>query len=144
MRTGPPRELQHASSALASWTAFDGTRFTAILYEPLLHRLVGTPEIMIGQLEHLLALMARPNVIIQVIREAGYFLGFEGQFEIARGRAIPDTLNMITLRDQTTSDPVVVDEAAMLFEQIRSYALNVAGSRALIQEALPQWQSQQH
>ncbi len=121
----------------------DGTRFTAILYEPILDRMVGTPEIMIGQLEHLLALMDRPNVIIQVVREAGYFPGHNGQFQIASGRAIPATLNMITIRDQTTSDPVVVDEATVLFEQIRSYALNVASSRALIQEALPRWQSQQ-
>jgi hypothetical protein len=120
----------------------DGTRMTAVLYEPILHRLVGTPEIMVGQLEHLLATMDRPNVIIQVVRAAGYFPGFAGQFQIASGRAIPDTLNMITVRDQTTNDPVAVDEAAALFEEIRSYARPVAESRALIQEALSKWNQQ--
>jgi hypothetical protein len=121
----------------------DGTRMTAVLFEPILHRLVGTSEIVAGQLEHLLTLMDRPNVIIQVVCETGYFPGFAGQFQIASGRAIPDTLNMITVRDQTTNDPVVVDEAAALFEEIRSYARTVAESRALIQEALSQWKQEQ-
>jgi hypothetical protein len=115
-----------------------GTRMTAVLYEPIVRRRVGTPEIMAGQLEHLLHLSERPNIIIQVVREAGYFVGLRGGFQIASGRAIPDTLNMITVRDQTTNDPEMVDEAAMLFEEIRSCALNVEDSRALIQEALPQ------
>jgi hypothetical protein len=121
----------------------DGARFTAILYEPLLRRLVGTPQIMIGQFEHLLALMDRPNVVIQVVREAGYFPGFAGQFQIARGRTIPDTLNMITVEDQTTNTPAVVDRASALFEDIRGYALSVMESRALIQEALQRWKNQQ-
>ena len=121
----------------------DGTRMTAVLFEPILHRLVGTSEIVAGQLEHLLTLMDRPNVIIQVVCETGYFPGFAGQFEIASGRAIPDTLNMITVRDQTTNDPVVVDEAALLFEEIRSYACHVAESRTLIREAIQQWKNQQ-
>jgi hypothetical protein len=121
----------------------DGTRLTAILHEPILHCRVGTPDIMMGQLEHLLAMVDRPRVIIQVVREAGYFPGRRGQFQIASGRAIPDTLNMITVRDQTTNDPAVVDEATVLFEDIRSYACNVAESRALIQEALQLWKSRQ-
>jgi uncharacterized protein DUF5753 len=121
----------------------NGTRLTTILHESILHCRVGTPEIMIGQLEHLLAMMARPNVIIQVVREAGYFPGRRGQFEIASGRTIPDTLNMITVRDQTTNDPVMVDEAGLLFDEVRSYACNVAESRALIQEAVQQWKNRQ-
>lgn len=118
------------------------TRLTAILYEPLLSRLVGIPGVMGGQLEHLLEMSQRPNVIIQVVREAGYFLGLRGQFQIASGRAIPDTLNMITIRDQTTNDPIVVDEAITLFEDIRGYALSAAESRTMIQEALQRWKNQ--
>jgi transcriptional regulator with XRE-family HTH domain len=121
----------------------DSTRMTAILYEPLLRRLVGTPEIMVEQLEHLLQTMDRPNVVIQVVREAGYFLGFVGQFQIASGRTIPDTLNMITVEDQTTNTPAVVDRAIALFEDIRGYALSVTESRALILEAIKRWKSEQ-
>src|SRR5262249_47447859 len=71
----------------------DGTRMTAILYEPILYRRVGTPEIMAGQLTHLLEMSERPNIVIQVVREAAYFPGHDGQFQIATGRTIADTLN---------------------------------------------------
>ncbi len=118
------------------------TRVTAILYEPLLNRLVGTPQIMAGELANLLALSQRPSVIIQVVREAGYFPGFEGQFEIASGRTIPDTLCMVTVQDQTTNTPAVVDEAIVLFEEIRGYAVTVTESRVIIQEALQRWSQQ--
>jgi transcriptional regulator with XRE-family HTH domain len=121
----------------------EGTRLTAILYEPLLNRLVGTPEIMAEELGHLLAMSRLPNVVIQVVREAGYFAGCEGQFEIASGRTIPDTLNMITVEDQTTAAPAVVDRVIGLFEEIRGYALPIEESRSLIQEALQRWKSQQ-
>jgi hypothetical protein len=121
----------------------DGTRLTAILYEPLLRRLVGTPEVMMEELGHLLAMSRLPNVVIQVIREAGYFPGCEGQFEIASSRTIPDTVVMVTLEDQTTTSPALVDRAIAVFEEIRGYALSVAESRVLIQEALQRWQSQQ-
>ncbi len=94
----------------------EGTRMTAILYEPILHRLVGTFEIMEAQLARLLALADRPNIVVQVIREPAYFPGHNGQFEIARGRMIPDTLNMINIEDHTTTTPAVVDMAIALFE----------------------------
>ena len=119
------------------------TRLTALLYEPLLNRLVGTPEIMIEELDHLLEMSQLPNVVLQVIPEAEYFVGCEGQFEIASGRGIPDTLNMITVEDQTVITPALVDKAIATFEEVRGYALNVTESRALIQEALQRWKTQQ-
>jgi transcriptional regulator with XRE-family HTH domain len=121
----------------------ESARLTVVLYESLLRHLVGTPEVMAAELEHLLDMSQRPNVVIQVVREAGYFPGFEGQFEIASGRTIPDTLNMITVQDQTTSAPAVVDEAIALFERIRGYALPIEGSRMLIKEAIQQWKNRQ-
>jgi hypothetical protein len=121
----------------------DPTRLTALIYELLLHRQVGTPEIMVSELEHLLELMEKPNVIIQVVRETAYFPGHDGQFEIAGGRSIPDTVNKISIEDHTTAAPVIVDRVTMLFEDIRSYALSAAESRALIQEAIKFWKSQQ-
>jgi hypothetical protein len=121
----------------------DGTRMTAILYEPILHRLAGTPEIMEAQLAHLLALADRPNIVIQVIREPAYFPGHNGQFQIARGRMIPDTLNMINIEDHTTTTPAVVDMAIALFEDIRGYALSAAESQALIREAIQRWRNHQ-
>jgi transcriptional regulator with XRE-family HTH domain len=122
----------------------DATRVTFIIWEPILNRLVGTPEVTAKELTHLLEMMDRPNVVIQVVRDTGYFAGLEAQFEIATGREIPDTLVMVTLEDQTSDDPALVDTATALFERIRGYAESMEESRAIIQEALKRWQSQQH
>lgn len=121
----------------------EGTRATFIVWEPILHRVVGTREVTAKQLAHLLELMDRPNVVIQVVRETGYFAGFRGQFEIATGREIPDTLVMVTLEDQTTNDPAQVDSATALFGRIRGYAESMEASRGIIQEALQRCESQQ-
>jgi transcriptional regulator with XRE-family HTH domain len=123
-------------------TGPDATRVTLIVHESVLYCLVGTPEIMTKQLELLLAASRRPNVIIQVVRDTGYFFGLEGQFMIASGREIPDTLNMVTVEDQTTTEPAMVDRVAALFERIRGHALTIEESRVIIQEALQRWNSQ--
>jgi hypothetical protein len=92
--------------------------------------------------EHPAAHRRRPNVIIQVVRDTGYFFGLEGQFMIASGREIPDTLNIVTVEDQTTTEPAMVDRVAALFERIRGHALTIEESRVIIQEALQRWNSQ--
>jgi transcriptional regulator with XRE-family HTH domain len=121
----------------------DAAHVTALIYEPVLHRLVGTPEVMIGQLEHLLEVSQRRNVIVQVVPDTGYFPGLDGEFAIASGPEIADTVDMITLEDHVTNAPALVGKAIAWFEVVRGYALNVAESRAFITEAIEQWKSQQ-
>jgi hypothetical protein len=53
----------------------DATQVTAIIYEPVLHCLLGAPEIMAKQLTHILEMSRRPNLVIQVVRDTGYFPG---------------------------------------------------------------------
>jgi transcriptional regulator with XRE-family HTH domain len=121
----------------------EATRATFIIFEPILRRRVGTREVTAKQLTHLLQMMDCHNVVIQVVRDQGeYFAGFAAQFAIATGRQIPDTLNMITVEDQTTDKGSAVDTATALFERIRAYAEPMEESRAIIQEALKRWQSQ--
>jgi transcriptional regulator with XRE-family HTH domain len=125
---------------------FDGpdpAHVTAIIHEHALHTLVGTPEIMTAQLERLLEMSKRPNVVIQVVRDYGYFIGMEGPFEIASGEAIPDTLLMLAMEDQTMEDQALTRKAIALFEQIRGYALSVTDSRAVILEAIERWNARQ-
>ncbi len=120
------------------------TRVTLIIWEPILHRQIGTSEVMAKQMTHLLEMMDRPNVVIQVVRDTGgHFPGLEAQFEVATGREIPATLVMVTLEDQTSNDPALVNTATALFERIRGYAESMEESRAIIQEALRRCQSQQ-
>jgi transcriptional regulator with XRE-family HTH domain len=121
----------------------DAAHATALIYEPVLHFLVGTPEIMVGQFQHLLELAERHNVVIQVVPVMEFTPGMEGQFDIASGPAISDTVDMIALQDHVTDHPDVAARALSVFETIRGYALNVAESRRLIREAIEKWKTQQ-
>jgi hypothetical protein len=122
-------------------TGPDATRITSIIHESVLYCLVGTPEIMAQQMERLLAASRQTGIIIQVVRDTGYFFGLEGQFMIATGRKIADTVNMVTVQDQATTEPAGVDRCTALFERIRGHALTIEQSRTIIQEALQRWNS---
>jgi transcriptional regulator with XRE-family HTH domain len=115
---------------------------TVVLHEHALDTLVGTPEIMTGQLERLLELSRRPNIVIQVVRNAGYFPGMRGAFSVASGDEIPDTLLMLAVEDQMQEDRTLTRKSIALFEDIRGYALSVEDSRVLIQEAIERWSQQ--
>jgi transcriptional regulator with XRE-family HTH domain len=121
----------------------DPVHVTAVIHERALYNLVGTPEIMVAQLTRLIELSHQRNVVIQVVRDTGYFAGMDGAFEIASGDAIPDTLLMLAVDDQTSDDQMRTRKIIVLFEQIRGYALNVEESRALILEAIERWKTQQ-
>lgn len=121
----------------------DAAHGTVLIYELALHRRVGTPEVMAAQLEHLLELSNRRNVVIQVVPDDGsYFPGLDGEFAIATGPDISDTVIMVTVKDQVSDESEVSGKVIALFEEIRGYALNVAQSRAVISEALQRWKSQ--
>ncbi|OLF06170.1 transcriptional regulator [Actinophytocola xinjiangensis] len=55
----------------------------AVVDEASLHRMVGGPEVMLDQLNHLASAMNEPNITLQVIRySAGAHPGMPGQFSI--------------------------------------------------------------
>jgi hypothetical protein len=114
-----------------------------VIHERALYFQVGPPEVMAAQLEHLVELSRKPNVVLQVVRDTGYFPGIRGPFEVATGEAIPDTLLMLAIEDQTMEDTALTRKAGALFEEIRGYALSVADSRAVILEAIQRWSQQQ-
>jgi hypothetical protein len=66
----------------------------------------------------------------------------DGQFAIASGPAISDTVIMVTVEDHASDESGVAGKVIALFEEIRGYALNVAQSRAVLSEALQRWKSQ--
>jgi transcriptional regulator with XRE-family HTH domain len=121
----PEQAAEHVRLRLQRQEILDGpnaSRVTAVLDESGLYRVVGSPAVLLGQLNHLLELSKRPNIIIQIVRLPNHYNGLENWFEIATGRMITATLNMITVEDQTTDIPVVVDKAIVLFEQVRARA----------------------
>jgi transcriptional regulator with XRE-family HTH domain len=122
----------------------DSVHVTVIMHESVLELRVGSPATMVRQLEHLLEVSEFPNVIIQVVRGDEYFLGMEGQFEIASGDSIPDTLVMVVaIEDQNSQDKAEVRRATKLFRDIQSRALNTEETRTFIRERQERWRSQQ-
>jgi Domain of unknown function (DUF5753)/Helix-turn-helix domain len=114
-----------------------------VLDEHVLYRLIGTPEIMARQVDHLLDVSELPNVTIQIARGKGTYWGLVGSFSIASGPKIPDTLKMLAVEDQTMEEPALARKSLILFEKTRGHALNVGDSRAVLMEARDHWQSQQ-
>jgi transcriptional regulator with XRE-family HTH domain len=115
---------------------------TVLIFEPVLHLLVGSPEIMVTQLEYLLELSDRRNVILQVVPHPGeYFPGLDGEFSVASGPTIPDTVVTVTVMDNVSDHPDSAAKVIALFEETRSYARSAVESRALMTEALEQWKS---
>jgi len=114
-----------------------------LIEESVLHRLVESPGVMAKQLGRLLAVSELPNITIQIVQGAASLAGMFGQFDIAGGDEVPDTMLMWAVQDQTTHDKVLVREAIMIFELIRGRALNVEESRTILMEARAQWHSQQ-
>ena len=119
----PDQAAEHVRLRLQRQEILDGpdaTRVTAVIDESVLYRVVGSPAVLLRQLNHLLELSQRPNVIIQVVRSPNrYYAGQAAAFEIATGRAITATLVMVAVEDQTTDIPFVVDKAVALFDRIR-------------------------
>ena len=121
----------------------DAPEVIVVLHEAVLSFPMGSPEVMVAQLGHLLQMSQRPNVPIQVVRGRGAYWGLSGPFQIASGPEIPDTLLMLAVEDQTNEDPTLTRKALTLFEKVRGHALNVEDSQAVIMEARTHWQSQQ-
>jgi hypothetical protein len=122
----------------------DAPEVIAILDELVLrYRLIGTPETMVAQIDHLLEMSQWPNVTIQVARGTAAYWGLVGSFAIASREETPDTLLMYAVEDQTTEGRTLTRKAAILFEKIRGHALNVGDSRAVLMEAREFWNSQQ-
>jgi len=92
-------------------------KLSAILDESLLHRPVGGPNVMCGQLDHLVEQMDRPNIDIRVLRiAAGAHAGLGGPFQIYE---MPDLLTEVVMSDSLTG--VVYVEAKGVFRYKRAY-----------------------
>ena len=72
-------------------TSKDAPRFSFVLDESVIHRLVGSPALMNRQLQHLVAVSELPNVTMQVVPfTAGLHPGMKGPFEVVQFEDSPD------------------------------------------------------
>ncbi|MFI0367610.1 DUF5753 domain-containing protein [Actinomadura sp. 1N219] len=109
----------------------------ALIDASALRRPFGGREVMRAQLERLLDLAALPQIRIHVVPEDAELLP-EGSFTILCSPGEPDTAyaEMAGGRGRLIDDDGYVAELGILFELIRSKALNAEDSQAAIRKAL--------
>ncbi|TQJ75647.1 DUF5753 domain-containing protein [Streptomyces sp. SLBN-31] len=115
-------------------------RLWVVLDESALHRVVGSPEIMREQLEHLNALAAEPHITVRVLPyAAGAHPGLAGQFSLLRFADGPQT-EVVYLK-RFTSDLHLERESdlqrfGMMYDRLQAGALSPDGTRDLITRAV--------
>ncbi|MGW2045069.1 helix-turn-helix domain-containing protein [Streptomyces sp. NPDC001858] len=111
-------------------------RLWSVMDESALRRVVGSPELMREQLEHLVEQSQLPHVTVQVIPfHMGAHPGLNGQYAILE---FPDTADSsVVYIEGVTSDlylekPNDVQKYSVMYEHLRAQALNVDQSRQFI------------
>lgn len=114
----------------------DPVRFWAVLDEAALHRVVGNPQIMREQLEHLAELSTLPHVTVQVIPYAiGAHPGMTGAFSLLEFPEASDS--DVVYLEGVTSDLYLEREAdvqlyTVMYEHLRAEALAPEQTRVLM------------
>lgn len=112
-----------------------------VLWEPVLHHQIGTRETMREQVARLIALSDMPTVTIHVLPSShGAAPGLGGAIQLAATDDAPELLLSDGLvEDQLTNNPELVRRASSTFNSVRADALNRAGSRDILMEAMETW-----
>jgi transcriptional regulator with XRE-family HTH domain len=108
----------------------------AVIDEAVLHRVVGSPAVMQGQLERLLELGELPNVSIQVLPfQAGIHAALDGPFVILTFESYPDLLFIEHLMGFVYLEKISdTARGNLIFDHLRSAALNTNDTAVLIRE----------
>lgn len=117
-----------------------GKKF-ALLDEGAIRREIGGPDVMRGQLEHLVELAKWPNICMQVVPfSARAHPGLAGPIVIASFKDAPDVAYLDTaLLGQLVERPDDVCALALLFDTLRGEALPCRASIEMIEEAKERW-----
>lgn len=119
----------------------DPPTIVIVLDELVLHRLIGTPELMREQLTRAIELSRRPNIHLHVLPSRnGANLGLGGPIHLATATGTPDVLlEGALIEDQVTLEPPLIRKASATLEAVRGDALNRSDSRNTMTEALEKW-----
>ncbi|MBP2326280.1 transcriptional regulator with XRE-family HTH domain [Kibdelosporangium banguiense] len=115
-------------------------RLTAVIYEAALHREFGDCDVMSKQLRHLVRMSQLSTVTLQVLPlRSGARCALEGAF-ILVGFPDPEDPELLYVEYASGSmhieNPREVQEARIVFDQLRTDALSPAGSVALIERLI--------
>jgi len=118
----------------------DAPDITIIVWERVLDSLIGSPEIMRGQVARLLELAEHPRVHVQVLPADGTIMGLGGAISLA-STDTDEVLLVEATEDTVTTDPSRVRRASTTFNSVRADAYRQTESRAILLEALERWSS---
>ncbi|MGJ5828408.1 helix-turn-helix domain-containing protein [Streptomyces ossamyceticus] len=106
----------------------------AILDEAVLHRPIGGPEVMRGQLARLLEFTGHRWMRVQVLPNvAGEHASLAGSFNLLRFEEDPDVVyTEDVIAGHMTANPETIREAARRYAHLQAAALSVEASAALI------------
>ncbi|MFF1285594.1 helix-turn-helix domain-containing protein [Streptomyces sp. NPDC058299] len=109
-------------------------RLWVVLDESALHRIVGSPDVMREQLEHLNALGTEPHITVQVLpHTVGAHPGLSGQFSVLRFADNPDA---VVYLERFTSDLCLEKPSdvqyGVIYDHLQDLALSPDTSRGFI------------
>jgi hypothetical protein len=112
-----------------------------VLEEAVLRRPISGREIMRAQVEHLIEMNRRPNIMIQIVPQTvGAYQGVNGSFVIAD---IPNAPSIVYLETALTGfiieRPDHVAEIKLSYETLRAEALSPAASVSRMEELAKSW-----
>ncbi|GLX95263.1 helix-turn-helix transcriptional regulator [Herbidospora sp. NBRC 101105] len=115
-----------------------------LLDEWVVRRPIGGPEVMVEQLEHLIALTERRNITIQLVPvDSPCTDGLMSAFTIAELAESPTTVQIDSTVEATVSaDPEIVSEIWSRYDRLRAEAYRPGESLAMIKKAVDQWTQQ--
>jgi transcriptional regulator with XRE-family HTH domain len=118
-------------------------RVHAILDEQVLHRNVGGPAVMAGQLEHLAELAMMPRISIQVIPADMPHAGLLGAFVVAEtDQALAIVYLDSALDGQVVESAAKAEAMDVVFRALQMEALTGSASLSRMKEAAQRWKEQ--
>jgi hypothetical protein len=124
----------------------EGPDFEAVLDESLLHRVVGSPAVMLGQLQRLLAMSEKEHVTIRVVPYGvGTTPAGVNKFRILRF-ARPDLADVVFIEELTNQryleDPKQVEIYNATFRALRNLSEGPGASRSRIRRQIRAFEPQ--
>ncbi|WP_155885006.1 DUF5753 domain-containing protein [Actinomadura flavalba] len=115
---------------------------STIIKEDALYNCVGPPDVMCGQMDHLVDVSERGLAVVQILPKWAHLAELRGDFDIATKA---DGRQMAYITHQvgglTTTDPHQVESCTALYAQMQGKALNVADSLAFLRKVRKEHES---
>ncbi|MGP3920480.1 helix-turn-helix domain-containing protein [Nonomuraea sp. 10N515B] len=117
--------------------------FLALIDEGVLHRPIGGPDVLAGQLRYLLELAQHPKITVQLVPiAAGGVAGMMSAFALARLRDGSEVVSADSvLSGQVTGDHEAVARLKQRYDTIRSDAQPKKVTQKAIEDAIRKWTS---